>query len=267
MILNSIISMMGGGSGIGPGVGPYTLAFYNTVISRGGSFNTTEINYLSTFETSVGSDLAEFDRLWIHGLSDSVAARTSFVNPSSTIVTAVNSPTFISNAGFQGNGSTSYLHTNFNPATQGVKFTLNNASVGVYSLTDTAVIGSDMGCFNGSSFVLIQAKRESNVFNVAINDGGFNGSANTDSRGLFVGSVSSGNKKVIKNGVTLNTTTHAAVGIPSLPFYLLGWNNVGVPQLATTRQYALSFVASGSFNQSNFYTSVQALGTSIGWAV
>jgi hypothetical protein len=42
--------------------------------------------------------------------------------------TAVNSPTFTTNEGFTGNGTSSYIDTNFNPSTSGVNYTLNNAS-------------------------------------------------------------------------------------------------------------------------------------------
>lgn len=45
-----------------------------------------------------------------------------------TQYTAVNSPTFTTNEGFLGNGTSSYINTNFNPATSGVNYTLNNAS-------------------------------------------------------------------------------------------------------------------------------------------
>jgi len=45
-----------------------------------------------------------------------------------TLYTQVNSPTFTINQGFQGNGTSSYISTNFNPATSGVNYTLNNAS-------------------------------------------------------------------------------------------------------------------------------------------
>lgn len=44
------------------------------------------------------------------------------------LMTAVNSPTFTTNQGFTGNGTSSYINTNFNPATQGVNYQLNNAS-------------------------------------------------------------------------------------------------------------------------------------------
>lgn len=47
--------------------------------------------------------------------------------PSSFQATLVNSPTFTTNVGFQGNGTSAYLNTNFNPFTSGVTYTLNNA--------------------------------------------------------------------------------------------------------------------------------------------
>jgi hypothetical protein len=49
-------------------------------------------------------------------------------NPNANQSTLVNSPTFVSNGGFTGNGTSSYIDTNFNPATQGVQYTQNNAS-------------------------------------------------------------------------------------------------------------------------------------------
>jgi hypothetical protein len=45
-----------------------------------------------------------------------------------TQYTAVNSPTFTTNIGFAGNGTSAYIDTNFNPSTQGVNYTLNDAS-------------------------------------------------------------------------------------------------------------------------------------------
>lgn len=45
-----------------------------------------------------------------------------------SLYTNVNSCAFTANAGFQGNGTSSYIDTNFNPATNGVNYTLNNAS-------------------------------------------------------------------------------------------------------------------------------------------
>ena len=41
--------------------------------------------------------------------------------------TAVNSPTFTTNGGFTGNGTSSYVNTNFDPTISGVNYTLNDA--------------------------------------------------------------------------------------------------------------------------------------------
>jgi hypothetical protein len=49
-------------------------------------------------------------------------------NPNANQSTLFNSPTFVSNGGLMGNGTSSYIDTNFNPATQGVQYTQNNAS-------------------------------------------------------------------------------------------------------------------------------------------
>jgi len=45
-----------------------------------------------------------------------------------TTYTPVSSPTFTINEGFQGNGTSSYIDTNFNPVIDGVNHTLDNAS-------------------------------------------------------------------------------------------------------------------------------------------
>ena len=61
--------------------------------------------------------------------------------------TLINAPEFVNNGGFQGNGTSSYIDTNFNPATQGVQYTQNNASryFFVHAISTTA------GRFDGNS--------------------------------------------------------------------------------------------------------------------
>jgi len=58
----------------------------------------------------------------------SAFATLNWKNPNANQSTLVSSPTFVNNGGFQGNGTSSYINTNFNPATQGVNYTLNDAS-------------------------------------------------------------------------------------------------------------------------------------------
>jgi len=66
--------------------------------------------------------------------------------PNSFQATLVNSPTFTSNVGFQGNGTSASINTNFNPSTSGVTYLLNSAHrMAVFN----AVNSTDM--FDGSS--------------------------------------------------------------------------------------------------------------------
>ena len=59
-----------GGGGVS--YGAYTTAFNTQVLAAGGSLTPSELSALTLFETSMCSDMAEFDRLWIHGLSNQI---------------------------------------------------------------------------------------------------------------------------------------------------------------------------------------------------
>ena len=125
-------------------------AYFNQVTSNGGSLTNAEKTYINTFIGALGTDFAEFDRLWIHGLANSVAARTSLANPTSTMITAVNSPTFTASQGYTGNDVNSYLESNFNPSIGTNKYTRNSCSFGVYSLTNTNELAIDIGLYDGN---------------------------------------------------------------------------------------------------------------------
>jgi hypothetical protein len=58
-----------------------------------------------------------------------------------TDYTAVNSPTFTTDKGFQGNGTSSYIDMNYNPATQAVNLSLNNNSIGAFQDINNAPNG------------------------------------------------------------------------------------------------------------------------------
>lgn len=249
-----------------PVYGPYTLAFAAVVVSRGGVVTTAEKAYLTTFENSVGTDITEFDRLWIHGLSNNIAARTSFVNPSSTIATAINAPTFTPYKGYQGNGSTQYLDTNFNPATQGVKYTLNNASLGVYSLTNLSATQLEIGAVSVGDQAILDI-RDGNRFYSGLNEPATNiNSNNLNSTGLYIGNrLSSTSVNQYKNGLLTQSGANPSNQIPNLNIYLLCINVNLVPNLFSTRRIALSFLGSSSFNKVNFNNAVQNLATSLNW--
>jgi hypothetical protein len=247
---------------------PAAQTYFDRVVTNGGSLTANEKTYINTFIGALGTDFIEFDRLWIFGLSDLVAARTSIANPTSTMITLVNSPTFTANEGFNADGAVRYFNTNFNANTQGVKYTLNNASYGIYSRTNSIIsLISDMGAASATASTIIQIRRESAEFKTTINDAAQSITANSNSQGFYAVSRVSTTKKLFKNGATLLTATQSSVSVPSFNIYIGGFNNVGSPSLTSSRQYSACFFGSGAINQSTFYTALQALGTSIGWQV
>lgn len=63
-------------------------------------------------------------------------ATLNWKDPSTNQCTLVNSPTWTSNVGFEGNGSSAYINTNWDALTDGVNYTQNSSSVGAYVWND-----------------------------------------------------------------------------------------------------------------------------------
>jgi hypothetical protein len=60
-----------------------------------------------------------------------------------SLYTAVNSPTFTINEGFTGNGTSSYIDTNFNAFNDGVQYTQDDASRGLYMFNSSGTAALD----------------------------------------------------------------------------------------------------------------------------
>lgn len=252
-----------------PVYGPYTIAFSAEVVSRGGVVTNSEKGYLTTFETSLGTDITDFDRLWIHALSNNIAARTSFVNPTSTIITAVNNPTFTPLLGYTGNGTTSYLNTNYNPLTQGVKYSLNNASAFTYIQQNIVSAGAAFGAIQGSDIsVLLYPQFLVNTPIYYINNVGTDSYGAANSQGLS--SFRRRNNTIIeyfKNGIANASNIKNSSLIPNLNIYICGRSTVGTLSNGFTGTISATGFGNNNYNQLNFYNSLQALATSLGWNV
>ena len=238
--------------------------YFDAVTANGGSLTTNEKTYINTFITALGTDFAEFDRLWIHGLANSIAARTSLVNPTSTMITAVNTPTFTASQGYNSNGSTSYLNLNYNPNANGVKLTLNSASKGTYYRaipTNNSAEGSltTVGIYN--YFSAGQFRPAVNTTSDYISGLGRNAKLNVVYRN------NSTQMYANLNGVDSTVITQSSSSIPNNNTFALCLNYSGTPILFQAEQESVNFYGSGNINFSNLYTAIQALGTSIGWAV
>ena len=78
---------------------------------------------------------SELDLLYVMAAHDAQAAQLNWKAPAANTLSPQNSPTFTTDRGYQGNGTTSYLTagTNFSALTN---YQQNDAVLGVWSLTD-----------------------------------------------------------------------------------------------------------------------------------
>jgi len=84
------------------------------------------------------------DALYLHAAHDMQAGRLNARVPANA-ASAVNSPSFTTNRGFTGDGSTSYLSTGINPSTAGGNYSRDSASLFVWSLSNITNTGADIG--------------------------------------------------------------------------------------------------------------------------
>lgn len=138
---------------------PSTDADYQAVLDRSTALGyTTPSASQQTIQNTLVTDLKAagvWDKLDVFYCfatdGDSDFATLNWKAPSSHQVTKVNSPAFNTNSGFAGNGSSSYLNTNYNPATSGANYTLNDASISIWSndfVLNNFITGVESSSFN-----------------------------------------------------------------------------------------------------------------------
>lgn len=104
---------------------------------------------------------------------DSQAALLNWKNPATFTAAEVNSPTFTTDRGYAGNGSTSYLNTGFNPSTAGGNYTQNAASLGgfIQAANGAAANSNVWGYWDGTDGSSLSVPSVGNVVSARINQG------------------------------------------------------------------------------------------------
>lgn len=149
----------------------------------------------------------------------SAFATLNWKNPAANQANIASSPTFTINQGFTGNGTSSFIDTNYNPATQGVQYTLNNASMyffphamGTSGLAMTGTSGSENRIQLGVSL------------NQRINAGGtalstsFNYTTTVNPKSIH---RTSSTNMTLLNGTVSDTRTLASVNVPNANLFVL----------------------------------------------
>jgi hypothetical protein len=164
--------------------------------------------------------------------------------------TAVNSPTFTALEGFVG-GVGKHLNTNYTPSTEGVNYTLNNASMGRYSRTSEGDY-YDMGARNSidSSDCIIIGRFPDNSSHGRINNWAGDGTGSitgliTDAKGMFIVTRNSANINDAfryLNKTLIQSTNLPSKSLPNRSIWIMNSNEGNDGSPCTNRQFAFAFV-------------------------
>lgn len=225
----------------------------------------TRQGHINTLITGLKADgvWTKLDELWVTAAHAEQAALLGWKRYKN--LTAVNAPTFTVDRGFAGNGTTSYLNTNYVPSTDGVNYTLNDASLGVYSRT-AGISGS----------TLIGAGPNTTIVKIATPNlrGNINGALGSQAIAAAVAAgfnvvrrASSTHVQGWKNGAQIGSDVSASsASLTSSALYLDALNNGGTAIEFDTTQIAAAFVgaAMSEAQQLALYNRIQTYMTAVG---
>lgn len=243
--------------------------------SFGSNPSSSYITALNTMIAGMRTDgnILQLDRFWIFAQEVQGYARVSIVNPGSTQITEVNTPTWTVNQGYTGNGTTRYLNTNFNWLSSSVNTLRNSLTHGIYVTTNVAENKYDSGHLSAGRDILMASRfGTGNTYQTA-NGAAGTGAAVANSLGLYMAqrtSTASGTT-AYKNGSSVATIVNADPSLPNSPQLVFGYNsNTGggvVANALSSKRIAMHVIGSGAINPATFYTRFQTFATTIGFNV
>jgi hypothetical protein len=150
---------------------------------------------------------------------DSDFATLNWKAPSTFQISKVSSPTFTTDVGFSGNGTSSYLDTDYTPSDDGNNYTQDAASFGFFisglgSSTSTAL--SDFGSPDVANRSWYRRSADRFYFN---SSGFVQRTAYSANVFVHANRSTASNTQIIHNGVTKdNNTEHDSTGLPIASF-------------------------------------------------
>lgn len=165
---------------------------------------------------------------------DASFALLNWKSPSTFEISRVASCTFTSGQGFNGNGTTMYLNTNFSLLTNGVNAALNSYGIisSVYNnATDSTMLYGTTDAAN-TLRTSLRVRSATDVAETYMNAtfGNLSSAVVTDSSGLWHAQRTASNAyRILRNGVQVSTASDAGGASMAAPnIYLLARNNNGV---------------------------------------
>ena len=168
------------------------------------------------------------DRLFVLAAHAQQPALLDWIN-STRSATAVNSPTFTADEGFTGNGTTSYINSNYNPNSEAINYSLNSAVIGAYVRGTAADAGIVVGFSDAASFSQIVPRTTGDITAMRLNSGGSTTTASTDASGWWaINRASSAEFITYRNGAYFFTQSTASSTVSNFNSFILARNLAGV---------------------------------------
>jgi hypothetical protein len=248
------------------------LAYYNRVIAAGGSLSTTE----QTASQKLVKDLKDYG-IWskmkaIYPMVGASAAACAQNLKSSSFTGTFNGGWTFASTGATPNGTNAYMNTNLVPDNS---LTLNNTHLSIYSRTNVANNGVDIGTNDNAItflplFKMLLRSSGGNYlsYQYSFQSGQELAVSNTNSQGMYIASrISSTSHKAYKNSsnIATITTSNNQTRMSKFSLFLGASHNNGFPEEYSNRQNAFASIGDGitDTEASNLYTAVQAFQTTL----
>jgi hypothetical protein len=196
---------------------------------------------------------SKFDLFYVMAAADSQAARLNWVSPSTFTISAVNSPTFTADRGFNGDGASSFLNTNYVPSSNAVLYAQNSAHLSGWSLSTGAASSTERLLGNTSSTTnrsLILPRNTGDIISCLVNDTAGTTLSNANRDGYFLANRSGTSaRQVYRNGSSLGSDVVTSAGLPT----------TAITFLKDVTNFATLQVSCGSVGASLNSTEVSAL--------
>jgi hypothetical protein len=196
-----------------PGCGPYLAqscaifaAFTTPPTTARKSIINTLVGTLLHGSTDVWDEL---DYLYVMAANDSQAASINWKHPGTATLTAVNSPTFTANQGFNSDGSTSYLTTGVG-FTSGTQLTQNSVDLGGWLLGSAASNSFIVGQQTSGAYTLFPGGTN---LGARLSTTGTDNLAETATAGYFTGVRTSASADTLYyNGASIGSPNSTSTG-------------------------------------------------------
>ena len=170
----------------------------------------SDLSKIDTFISDLGNVWNKLDILYLLASTDASRDvnfnRIDFIKP--TRLGTYNGGLSYSLGGIKGNGTNAYFGTSFNPATDAINYTLNNACRGVF-VSEQSTMSSLDGIMSGNSNMMLNLRVQLQFINQA-NTGGQNNPIDFRGTGLkILNRISATECNGISNGIVTNTTSNS----------------------------------------------------------